>query len=619
MKHWPLITGIALPLLALAQTGPVLDDTQNAGAFDGSTGIYQTCVIAEGIGSGLWNVQLQGRDAPALGADMFSLQLIAATEAEFDTCGTTFDPDSGEFTGLVTTTNAGEGFDQRTFLFQATLDPDAPGFEFTTNLSDDFIDITPTDDNNEAPAREVVVTMADRGSFNNQLLYFAQDAQPAQIELSAPLCQASIVQGDASVQLPVALDLNSAGVSLQQTGSTVSVASGSLAAGSYGISARCVAMLGEDSFSSAPANVSIFIIEPVPIGPVNAAPFLTTDTVTVNEDSGPYSGTVASPGADEASQNLTVTVTGNSNTALFADGPAIDGDGSLSFTPADDAYGEAELTLELRDDGGTAFGGVDTSTTTLTIDVRPVNDAPVISATLAAVGFPTSTTVTSPRSADPDFDLLGPDSARTVTYGGLIEAVSAGPQEGAQTVTVTIVDVDNALNSEAIIDDNGDVTLDFSDAIADGPILIEIHATDDGGTDNGGTATAVLPLRIIPSEPSTVESRFARGIENQRCVAISLREETFKDIRNPDNILPGRLFVIETVPAQGTLFTADLTTEITAGESFDSREFCFVPDEYTSSEPGELYASFTYSVIDDFGIRSSNTGVVEIEIEGVFD
>jgi hypothetical protein len=69
-----------------------------------------------------------------------------------------------------------------------------------------------------------------------------------------------------------------------------------------------------------------------------------------------------SPGpADESGQNLTFEVT-NDNNALFADQPFIDPTtGDLYYTPALGAYGVANVTVVLKDDGGTDFGGVDTS------------------------------------------------------------------------------------------------------------------------------------------------------------------------------------------------------------------------------------------------------------------
>ena len=77
-------------------------------------------------------------------------------------------------------------------------------------------------------------------------------------------------------------------------------------------------------------------------------------------------------------QTVTFQVTNNTNTALFAAQPAIAPNGTLTYEPAPNANGSATVTVTLRDTGGTANGGVDTSASqTFTITVTPVNDPPI--------------------------------------------------------------------------------------------------------------------------------------------------------------------------------------------------------------------------------------------------
>ena len=71
---------------------------------------------------------------------------------------------------------------------------------------------------------------------------------------------------------------------------------------------------------------------------------------------------ICSGPASEAGQTLSFIVTANGNPGLFAAGPAIDpSTGNLSYTPAPGAIGTAVISLVLKDDGGTAGGGNDTS------------------------------------------------------------------------------------------------------------------------------------------------------------------------------------------------------------------------------------------------------------------
>ena len=119
------------------------------------------------------------------------------------------------------------------------------------------------------------------------------------------------------------------------------------------------------------------------VSSVNDAPSFTAGTdQTVLEDAGAQSlpwATEPNDG-DDGTQVLTFSVS-NNNEGLFAVQPAIATDGTLTYTPAADANGNALVTVTLSDDGGTANGGGDTSAAAqFTISVESVNDAPAFSA-----------------------------------------------------------------------------------------------------------------------------------------------------------------------------------------------------------------------------------------------
>ncbi|MEA3213458.1 MAG: hypothetical protein QOE70_6515 [Chthoniobacter sp.] len=78
--------------------------------------------------------------------------------------------------------------------------------------------------------------------------------------------------------------------------------------------------------------------------------------------------------ADETGQTVNFLVE-NDNAALFATPPAIASDGTLTFTPATKVSGKATVTVRLRDNGGTANGGGDTSAPQVfTIAVTSISD-----------------------------------------------------------------------------------------------------------------------------------------------------------------------------------------------------------------------------------------------------
>ena len=114
-----------------------------------------------------------------------------------------------------------------------------------------------------------------------------------------------------------------------------------------------------------------------------------------NADSDSVDGLFTVTPQDEAGQTLSFNITANSNPGLFSAGPTVNANGDLTYTPAVGVTGSAVITLEIMDDGGTANGGVDTSSTqSFTINVNPppliengpaASQAPPDDALLAAI------------------------------------------------------------------------------------------------------------------------------------------------------------------------------------------------------------------------------------------
>lgn len=123
----------------------------------------------------------------------------------------------------------------------------------------------------------------------------------------------------------------------------------------------------------------------VTVKTVNDPPaFVPGKSDTVNEDSGEkvnpgWASNITAGSAPEVGQVLIFTVTNNHNN-LFAVQPSVnETSGDLSYTPAPDAYGEAQVIIYLSDNGGTENGGNDVSVAdTFFIVVKVVSDdAPV--------------------------------------------------------------------------------------------------------------------------------------------------------------------------------------------------------------------------------------------------
>src|SRR5207248_643470 len=130
----------------------------------------------------------------------------------------------------------------------------------------------------------------------------------------------------------------------------------------------------DGSLTSNTATVSIAVTA------VNDAPSFTVGpNESVASDAGSqtvstWAQNISAGPADEALQTLNFIVSNNNN-ALFSTQPAVSAtNGTLTFTPALGQHGTATVTVQLHDNGGTANGGVDTSTTqSFTITIGPAS------------------------------------------------------------------------------------------------------------------------------------------------------------------------------------------------------------------------------------------------------
>ena len=199
-------------------------------------------------------------------------------------------------------------------------------------------------------------------------------------------------------------------------------------------------------------------------------------SITVNEDSGAYTRTAfaESLSANDDGQTLTGFTLTTDNDALFAVAPAIALDGTLTVTPAADAYGEATVTVVLHDDGAS----VNTSLPlTFVIEISPVNDAPVF--TLAG-------------------DLTSSSAADTVTVESFLTGFD--PIESGQLLSsITLTTDNNALfyliPELSFSGDHATLTYRIANQ-AVGQATVTVSLTDNGGTANGGQNQTVKTFVI---------------------------------------------------------------------------------------------------------------------------
>ena len=319
----------------------------------------------------------------------------------------------------------------------------------------------------------------------------------------------------------------------------------------------------------------------ITIGSVNDAPsFLAGTDQTVLEDSGAQTvvgwATQISPGPpNESGQNLDFEVQNDTKPALFSVAPAIDpSTGTLTYTPAPDAFGSATIDIALHDDGGTANGGNDASAAqAFTITVTQVNDAPSF-------------------VAGADQTVLEDSGAQSVS--GWATQIDAGAGESGQVLDFeTTGDTNPSLFSVAPSVDPASGTLSFTATSgAHGSATITLVLHDDGGTANGGADTsAPETFTILVAAPPTPQP------------------DSFQGWMGSDVV--GSLLANDTDP-QGSPLTLDSTpavqpTDGTVTLSSADGTFVYVPNSgFTGSD------SFTYTVSNGYGATATAQVTIQI-------
>ncbi len=170
----------------------------------------------------------------------------------------------------------------------------------------------------------------------------------------------------------------------------------------------------------------------VTVNAVNDAPSFSKGLdQTVNEDAGAqtvsgWATAIAKGPANESDQTVEFLVSNNNN-ALFSVQPAIAANGTLSYTAADNANGSATVSVRIKDNGGTANDGVDTSAAqTFTITVNAVNDAPAAANDSASTNEDTAVVIdVLANDSDIDSNLTVLGSSVSDPANGTAELINA--------------------------------------------------------------------------------------------------------------------------------------------------------------------------------------------------
>jgi hypothetical protein len=287
--------------------------------------------------------------------------------------------------------------------------------------------------------------------------------------------------------------------------------------------------------------------------------------------------------------------------------------GNLVFTPAANASGNgyANIGFKVKDNGGTANGGVDTSAeATFTVNVASVNDAPTGANKSFTINEDSSTTL-----AVSDFGFADANDSPANAFSKVI--ITTLPTAG----TLKLEGVDVVAGQSILVADitaNKLVFAPVANANGNGYANIGFKVQDDGGTANGGVDTSTTANTLTFNVTSVNDAPTATG------KALDLKEDSSYAFKVDDfgfadtNDTPANAFssvIISTLPTAGTLKLNGIN--VTLGQTIavadiTAGNLVFTP---AANASGNGYANIGFKVKDNGGTAN---GGVDTSAEATF-
>ncbi len=412
----------------------------------------------------------------------------------------------------------------------------------------------------------------------------------------------------------------------------------------------------------------------VDVDPVNDAPLGTDATFAFNEDGSRILAAAdfgfSDPAEGHGFAGVVIT-TLPTNGVLLLNGVPITVAGTFvtaaqiaanqlvfQSDPNENGTPYATFTFQVRDNGGTLDGGVDTdqSANTLTFNVDPVNDAPVI----GNIDGDNLSYIEGAGTVllDPGSDLTISDVDSTDFNGGLLTVtISASPNlaedvVGIDTSGTVALSAGLTLNSEVSV---GGVVIGIVNFVAQNTIefLLNADATparvealaraytytnNAGDTPFGGArtvswtlvdgdggnqqTTAISLVTVVPVNDAPAGANATVTASEDDPYVFLTADFGFSDVEG--NAFAG--VVLTTLPVEGDLRLNGVAITV-AGTFISAADiagglltFLADPDEF-----GAAYASFTFQVRDDGGIlnggvdtdQSANTMTIDVEPDNI--
>jgi large repetitive protein len=283
---------------------------------------------------------------------------------------------------------------------------------------------------------------------------------------------------------------------------------------------------------------------------------------------------------------------------------------TLKYKTLANANGGGSILWTVQDSGGTASGGVDTLTETLSITVNSVNDAPARTA------------------GNPGEIRVAADSANTTAVSLGLAALDYGPGGGtteSQTLTFKITSIPSFVT--LVKGSGAPVTVDTVLTLAElrgllyktvagasGAGSITWTVQDNGGTANGGVDTLTETLAIIVGDVNEAPVRTGGSLvalsvnedsANAAAVTLGLSGLTYGPGGGGEESTQTFTYTITSIPAFVELFKEDGTTEVEAGGTVLAAELQTLKYKTLANASGT--GNITFTVKDSGG--TANGGV----------
>ena len=345
----------------------------------------------------------------------------------------------------------------------------------------------------------------------------------------------------------------------------------------------------------------------VTVTAINDAPTLDfiSDPAAILEDALKQTVNLTGIGSGAANESQTISITATSDNKALIPDPTVtytsaQTKGSLSYTPVANANGQATITVTVKDNGGTANGGVDTFVRTFVVRVTAVNDAPTLDA------------IPNPAAIDEDA------GQQTVNLSG----ISAGPSNESQNIVITATSDNTALIPNPNVNytsANATGSLSYAPlANANGKATITVTVQDNGGTSNGGvdsfTRTFTVNVNPVNDGPPTASDLTVFADEDTNAT-ITLDGSVGVDTNETLSA------TVTTLPSKGSLFqtpdgvTRGLAIGVANTKVTDAqRRVIYVP---AANDFGSPATTFQFKVND--GQLDSTAATVTINVNPVND